>query len=148
MRVLVVEDEALLRSALETALQAAGFLVQAAADGQEDIGVASAILRVARELQHLLEAPLRTGVAELILCALGGEAVAKTEEPQHDAPREGEDADHATRRVPLSGTPARSQPMHTTHMTRRDGGAHCCCITHSPMARQTHRAGTTRRRDS
>ncbi len=41
MRVLVVEDEALLRSALETALQAAGFLVQAAADGQEGLFAAT-----------------------------------------------------------------------------------------------------------
>jgi two-component system response regulator PhoP len=41
MRVLVVEDEPLLQSALVAALQAAGFLVQAAADGQEGLFAAT-----------------------------------------------------------------------------------------------------------
>jgi two-component system response regulator PhoP len=41
MRVLVVEDEAALRAALVTALQAAGYLVQAAPDGEEGLFAAT-----------------------------------------------------------------------------------------------------------
>ena len=41
MRVLVVEDEAVLRAALVTALQAAGYLVQEAPDGEEGLFAAT-----------------------------------------------------------------------------------------------------------
>ena len=41
MRVLVVEDEAALRAALVTALEGAGYLVQAAPDGEEGLFAAT-----------------------------------------------------------------------------------------------------------